>query len=52
MTADASTPKGVIERLRNAMNQHDLKEFLACIDPAYRSAHLSIRIVGGFTAGS
>ena len=37
MTADASTPKGVIERLRNAMNQHELKEFLACIDPAYRS---------------
>ena len=38
VTADASTPKGVIERLCNAMNQHDLKEFLACIHPAYRSA--------------
>jgi limonene-1,2-epoxide hydrolase len=38
VTADTSTPEGAIERLRNAMNEHDLKELLACIDPAYRSA--------------
>jgi limonene-1,2-epoxide hydrolase len=30
-------PKEVLERLHNAMNQHDLEAFLACFDPAYRS---------------
>jgi limonene-1,2-epoxide hydrolase len=27
----------VVERLHNAMNQHDLEAFVACFDPAYRS---------------
>jgi ketosteroid isomerase-like protein len=27
----------VVERLHEAMNQHDLEAFLACVDPAYRS---------------
>jgi len=26
-----------VERLHNAMNQHDLEAFLACFDPNYRS---------------
>jgi limonene-1,2-epoxide hydrolase len=26
-----------VERLHNAMNQHDLDAFLACLDPNYRS---------------
>ncbi len=26
-----------VERLHNAMNQHDLEAFLACFDPKYRS---------------
>jgi ketosteroid isomerase-like protein len=30
-------PKGVLERLHHAMNQHDLEAFLACFDPDYRS---------------
>jgi ketosteroid isomerase-like protein len=30
-------PADVIERLRQAMNQHDLGGFLACFDPDYRS---------------
>jgi limonene-1,2-epoxide hydrolase len=29
--------KAVLERLRNAMNEHDIEAFLDCIDPAYRS---------------
>ena len=29
--------KAVLERLRDAMNEHDIDAFLACIDPAYRS---------------
>jgi len=32
-----SSPKAVLERLRIAMNQHDIDAFLACIDPEYRS---------------
>ena len=38
-----------VERLHNAMNQHDLEAFLACFDPNYRSeqpAH-PIRGFGG-----
>lgn len=31
------TPADVVERLRQAMNQHDLAGFLACIDQEYRS---------------
>ena len=30
-------PIEVVERLHNAMNQHDLEAFLACFDPDYRS---------------
>lgn len=30
-------PKEVLERLRRAMNQHDLEEFLACFHSEYRS---------------
>jgi limonene-1,2-epoxide hydrolase len=30
-------PADVVERLRNAMNRHDLEAFLDCFDPAYRS---------------
>lgn len=30
-------PAEVIERLHNAMNQHDLGAFLDCFDPDYRS---------------
>jgi ketosteroid isomerase-like protein len=32
-----SSPPGVIKRLQNAINQHDLDEFVACFDPAYQS---------------
>jgi limonene-1,2-epoxide hydrolase len=30
-------PIEVVERMHNAMNQHDLEAFLACFDPGYRS---------------
>ena len=30
-------PLETVERLHNAMNQHDLEAFLACFDPNYRS---------------
>lgn len=30
-------PTEVVERLRQAMNRHDLEAFLACFDPDYRS---------------
>jgi limonene-1,2-epoxide hydrolase len=32
-----ATPIAVVERLRDAMNQHDLEAFLVCFDPNYRS---------------
>ena len=32
-----SHPLAVAERLRHAMNRHDLEAFLACFDPDYRS---------------
>jgi ketosteroid isomerase-like protein len=38
MSAEAkASPLEVVERLHQAMNQHDLAAFLACIDPGYRS---------------
>jgi len=40
---------GVIERMREALNRHDLEAFLGCFDPNYRSeqpAHPN-RGVGG-----
>lgn len=33
----SSTVPPVLERLHQAMNQHDLEAFLACFDPGYRS---------------
>jgi hypothetical protein len=30
-------PIEIVERMHNAMNQHDLESFLACFDPGYRS---------------
>src|SRR6266516_7417123 len=30
-------PSEVVERLRHAMNRHDLEAFLDCFDPDYRS---------------
>jgi ketosteroid isomerase-like protein len=30
-------PAEVLERVHHAMNRHDLKAFLACFDPGYRS---------------
>jgi len=32
-----ATPAGVVERLRLAMNRHDLEAFVDCFDPEYRS---------------
>lgn len=32
-----ATPAEVVDRLRDAMNWHDLEAFLACVDPEYRS---------------
>jgi ketosteroid isomerase-like protein len=32
-----AAPRETIERLHNAMNQHDLEAFLACLDREYRS---------------
>ena len=32
-----ATPIAVVERLRDAMNQHDLEAFLVCFDPNYTS---------------
>lgn len=37
MAALEAAPTDVVERLRRAMNRHDLEAFLACFDPAYRS---------------
>jgi limonene-1,2-epoxide hydrolase len=38
MSAEArASPLEVVERLRKAMNQHDLEAFLAFFDPDYRS---------------
>ena len=37
MAAPEAAPTDVVERLRRAMNRHDLEAFLACFDPAYRS---------------
>ena len=36
-TPAKAKPIEVVERVHRAMNQHDLKAFLACFDPGYRS---------------
>jgi ketosteroid isomerase-like protein len=37
MTDQPQAPLVVLQRLYTAMNQHDLEEFLDCIDPDYQS---------------
>jgi ketosteroid isomerase-like protein len=37
MTANTQPGLDLLERMRTALNQHDLEAFLACFDPAYQS---------------
>jgi limonene-1,2-epoxide hydrolase len=37
MSSEVNAPAQVVERLHEAMNEHDLGAFVACFDPGYRS---------------
>jgi ketosteroid isomerase-like protein len=37
MSADASGPLDVVARLHEALNAHDIRAFVECFDPDYRS---------------